>query len=162
MKIVGRVPDPGRPKTIVTSRCVSGWSDATLIWLGRDKVPPRLRFAMTSSNPLRDVVDWWMRIEIAALGCAASVGLSMCSFIVNVCRSGTHVLWLTRLRPTGSGGGFGIDVVVCCSWAPDALAPTNPPKTVTAAASTSPARRANGERTLTALVPTRAARREVA
>ena len=146
MKIVGRVPEPGRPKTIDTSPCRSGWSDATLMWFGSYKVPPRFRFAMTSSNPLRDVVDWWMRIAIAALGCAASVGLSMCNFIVKVWRSGTHVSWLTRLRPTGSGGGLGTDVVVSCAWAPEALAPTNPPKTVTVAASTSPTRCAKDKR----------------
>ena len=73
---------------------------------------------MTSSKPLRDVADWWTGIAIARAGLAASVGLSMCSFIVNVSASATHVLWLTRLSPTGERRGApGPTVVVSCARA---------------------------------------------
>ncbi len=52
----------------------------------------------------------------------------MCSVIVKVCPSVTHVLWLTRVRPTGTGGvvvGELVVLVVCCAAAPDALTNTN-------------------------------------
>ena len=79
---------------------------------------------MTSSNPLRDEVDWYTEIAIAAPGRDASVRLSRCSFIVNVCRSATHGSWLTRLTPVASGLGALVVVVVSCAGAAVALVST--------------------------------------
>ncbi len=115
MPIVGVTPDPVSP--IVTASLPPRRGRLATGRVNVYSPPPASPFAITLSNDVRVVIDWWIWIASAALGRATSAASSMPSTMVNSFPSFTQVSWYARCTPTGAPFSRGSGGVWACAEA---------------------------------------------